>query len=546
MSHIYVVGHKNPDTDSVCSAYAYAKLKNKIDKENTYIPARCGHLNPQTKFVFECMEEPPPIFLKDVYPKVSDVMTKNVIFSKPEDPIYNVVRNIESMSIRLTPVKDESGNYKGVVSILEISKFFLPFDLKTRPVYLVNTHNFKFVLDGEYATLGKNNFFRASILVGAMPYETFIDKFRDLKFSETILVVGKRRDFVNYAIKNNFACIIVTGISNKNEFDFDLTDYNGTVFISHHDTAETVRRVILSVPAKSLMVNNIPTVEPDAYLDDAKELMINENHRGLPVVKDNKLEGIITRSDILKRKPTRLILMDHNEVTQSVDGAELSEIIEVLDHHRLGTIKTKKPVFFYAKPVGSTCTLVYQQYKLNGLIPDKKSAMAMLSGIISDTVVLKSPTTTIEDKTAAEELSALLDTPFESYGKKIFESSSFLKGRTVKDIVNSDFKIYEEHGIRFGAGQIETVNLQELSSIKYDLIEELKKNISEKKLNFCLLLVTDIIEGNSIMLTSGNHAIEKNMFYRKLEDNIYDLPGVLSRKKQLLPEILRVIEMLKS
>lgn len=546
MSNVYVIGHKNPDTDSVCSAYAYAKLKNEIDKENKYIPARCGHLNPQTKFVFEYMKEQSPIFLKDVYPKVADVMTKNVIFSKPDDPIYHVVKNIESMSIRLTPIKDAQGNYKGVASILEISKFFLPVDLETKPLYLVNTHNLKIMLDGEHVALGKSFEFRASILVGAMPYETFIDKFRDLKFSETILVVGKRRDFINYAIKNNFACIIVTGISSRNEFDFDLTDYKGTVFISRHDTAETVRRVVLSVPAKSIMVDNVPTVDPDTLLEEAKELMVNENHRGLPVVNGGKLEGIITRSDILKIKPTKLILMDHNEITQSVDGAEFSEIIEVIDHHRLGTIKTKKPVFFYAKPVGSTCTLVYQQYRLNGIIPDEKCAIAMLSGIISDTVVLKSPTTTSEDETAAKELSALLNLSFESYGKKIFESSSFLKGRKVEDIVNSDFKIYEEHGIRFGAGQIETVNLQELSSIKYDLIEELKKNISEKKLNFCLLLVTDIIEGDSIMLTSGYPPIEKNISYKRLEDNVYDLPGVLSRKKQLLPEILRVIEMLKS
>lgn len=546
MSNIYVLGHKNPDTDSVCSAYAYAKLKNTISRENHYIPARCGHLNPQTKFVFEYMNEKRPLFLKDVYPKVADVMTKNVIFSKPEDPIYNVVKNIESMSIRLTPVKDEENNYKGVASILEISKFFLPADLESKPVYLINTDNFQKIMNGEWVLKNSTPEFKGSILIGGMPYETFLEKFMDLRPSETILVVGKRRDFINYAIKNNFACLIITGISGKKDFDFELSDYTGSVFISHHDTAETMRRIVLSIPAKSLMTNNIPTVDPDAYLDDAKELMINENHRGLPVVKDGKLEGIITRSDILKRKPVQLILMDHNELTQSVDGAELSEIAEVIDHHRLGTIKTKKPVFFYAKPVGSTCTLVYQQYKLNGVTPDEKSAMAMLSGIMSDTVVLKSPTTTNEDVCAANELSALLDISYENYGKKMFEASSCLKGRSAKDIVNTDFKIYEEHGIKFGAGQIETVNLAELSNIKLDLIEELKRISSETNLNFCLLMVTDIIEGNSIMLTNGNRAIEKNLSYRKLEDNVYDLPGVLSRKKQLLPEILRVIELLKN
>ncbi|MBZ4643303.1 MAG: putative manganese-dependent inorganic diphosphatase [Deferribacteraceae bacterium] len=545
MKNILVIGHKNPDTDSVCSAYAYARLKNKIDNKNFYVAARCGNLNEQTRFVFSEIKDEPPLFVKDIYPKVKDVMTKDVIYSSPNEPIYNAVKNLESLGIRLTPVVD-TGHYKGVISILEISKFFIPKDIDKKPEYLLRPENFVYVVPGKFIKIGIIKEFRAIFMVGGMPFETFLNRFENLKRENTVLVVGKRRDFIKYALDNNFAGVVVTGLSDESEFDFNTSNFAGFVYLSHLDTAETLRRLVLSVPIKSIMTDRIPVISPESYIDEAKKIMITDNHRGLPVVSQGKLVGIVTRSDLLKDEKQKVIFVDHNEISQAVDGAETAEIVEIIDHHRLGTIKTKSPVGFYAKPVGSTCTLVYQQYLQNNVEIDRKSAIALLSGILSDTVVLKSPTLTGEDIKAVEHLSSLLDIDYKEYGRRMFEASSGLKGKPIEEIVNADFKIYEEYGLKIGVGQVETVNLLELNDIKQVLIDELKNVLKVKKLDWAALLVTDIIDGRSILLSSGFEAGEKLLAYNKLEDCVFDLPGVLSRKKQLLPEILRVVEILNS
>ncbi|MCB4205509.1 putative manganese-dependent inorganic diphosphatase [Deferribacterales bacterium Es71-Z0220] len=545
MGEIFVVGHKNPDTDSICSAYAYANLKNKVDSKHRYIAARCGSLNDQTKFVFSNIDDEPPVFIRDIFPKVKDVMTKEVIFSTPDEPIYNAVKNLESLGVRLTPIVDGQ-LYKGVVSILEISRFFLPNNIENKPEYLVRPENFKNVIPGDFIQIGEREEFLTHFLVGGMPFDTFLKRFKNLHADKTVLIVGKRRDFIEYAIKNNIAGVVITGINNAEEFDFDITDYKGFVYVSYLDTAETLRRIVFSVPIKFIMTDKIPITEPNFYIEDARKIMISENHRGLPVVENGKLVGIITRSDLLKDKKHKIILMDHNELSQSVDGVEMAEIVEIVDHHRLGTVRTKSPVTFFAKPVGSTCTLVFQQYRLNNVEIDEKNSLALLSGILSDTVVLKSPTMTNEDVEAVEFLSAKLGVDYREYGKKMFEASSKLKGRSPESIVATDFKIFEEQGYRIGIGQVETVNLIELNDIKQILLDEVKKIASVKNLNWASLLVTDIIEEKSVLLTSGFQPLENLLIYNKLGENIYDLPGVLSRKKQLLPEVLRVLELLKN
>ena len=542
MDKIYVVGHKNPDTDSICSAYAYANLKNIIDDKSRYIPVRCGNLNPQVRFVFDNINDEPPIFLKDIYPKVKDIMTCDVIFSNENDPIFDAVRNLENLGIRLTPVVKEN-RYLGVVSILEISKFFIPVDIGERPKYLIRPENFKKILPGEFIKKCDMDEFEAFLMIGAMPYDTFVSYVEGLPSKNTLLIVGKRDDFIKYAIKNNFPGVIVTGIKDE-RFDFDCFSFSGFIYKSNVDTAETLRRVVFSTPIKSIMTSSVLGISPEVYAEEAKNRMITENHRGLPVVEDGKLVGIITRSDLLKDKRQKLILMDHNEISQAIDGAEIGEIVEIVDHHRLGTLKTKTPVYFYAKPVGSTCTLVYQQYLMNGVKIDKKYAFALLSGILSDTVVLKSPTVTDEDVKAVHGLAHILDVDYINYGKKMFEASSNLKGRSLSSIITADFKIYEDYGFKIGVSQVETVNLNEINDIKYDLIDELKNIATKQNLNWATLLVTDIIEEKSILLTSGFNPIEDLIVYKKIEENTYDLPGVLSRKKQLLPEILRVLELL--
>jgi len=542
MPEVIILGHKNPDSDSVCSAYAYANLKNEIDEEKRYTAGRCGNLNKQTRFIFEKLGLTPPKFISDVYPKVRDVMTHKVVAIDENDPIKGVIKNIEELKIRITPVISGGTKLEGVISILELAKFFTPKDEDGRPVYLFRGSNFEKSIKGYTYMRGENDEFEATFMVGAMPYERFKNRMETLKLKKAILVVGKRRDIIEYAIKNQLPAILLTGIEDDADIDIDFTGYKGWVYISELDTAETLRNLQLSIPAKSFMKTDVPHLTEDDYLDAAGDILMSVDHKGLPVTNEGRLIGIFTRSDIIKKVQKELILMDHNELSQAVDGAETAKISEIIDHHRLGTIKTKTPIHFYAKPVGSTCTLVTQLYKVSGLEPDPKTAAVLLSGILSDTVILKSPTTTKQDIEAVHELSGISGLDFEKYGIEMFSSTDNLKSRTPDDIIGTDFKVFSEYGRTIGIGQVEVVNLEELDGVKDDLLKGLNKVKEDKSLLWSMLLVTDIIREESVLLSSGYVPGEKLLSYKQSGDRRFYLPGVLSRKKQLLPEVLRVLE----
>lgn len=542
MAEVIIIGHKNPDSDSVCSAYAYAQLKNQLGEDKIYSAARCGNLNKQTRFIFEKLKLTPPKFISDIYPRVKDVMTHKVVAIDENEPIKGVIKNIDELKIRITPVISGGTDLKGVISILELAHFFTPKDEAGRPVYLFRGSNFEKSIRGYTYMRGTNDEFEASIMIGAMPYERFKERMETIETGKAILVVGKRRDIIQYAIDNKLPAIVLTGIRDDADIDIDFSGFKGWVYVSELDTAETVRNLQLSIPAKSFMKTDVPQLTEDDYLDTAGDILMSVDHKGLPVTNDGRLIGIFTRSDIIKKIQKELILMDHNELSQAVDGAETAKITEIVDHHRLGTIKTKTPVHFFAKPVGSTCTLVFQLYRINGLEPDKKTAGVMLSGILSDTVILKSPTTTKQDIEAVHELSGIAGLDFEKYGVEMFSSTDSLKSREPKEIISTDFKMFSEYGKDVGIGQVEVVNLEELDGVKDKLLDALNAVKDEKGLIWSMLLVTDIIREESVLLTSGFEPAEKILSYKQSGERRFYLPGVLSRKKQLLPEILRVLE----
>jgi len=541
LNDIFVIGHKNPDTDSVCAAYAYAYLKNKIDNQNNYISVRCGNLNKQTSFVFKHLNLEPPLLIKDIYPKVKDVMTKNVVSVNENAPLFEVMDNIKNKNIRVLPVVDRKNNFKGIVSVFEISNFFMS-TISQKPTYILNIENFERVLPGYLLKTGNKQQIEAQIVVGAMPFEVFKDYVSDLDFSKVVLIVGKREKILKYAIENQANTIVITGIKDKTELnDIDFSNFNGNVYISLLDTSETLHKITLSVPVHSLLSEKAQCISSNDYIDKAKSLLLESTNRALSVVDDNKLQGIITRSDIIKKFYNRVILVDHNEQNQAIDGIETAQILEIIDHHRLSPIKTTYPIFFYAKPVGSTCTLISELYKFYNIEVPQKIAHILLSGILSDTVGAKSPTTTQLDLEVIEELSKISNIDVVEYTKMLFAQSDDITTRSPKDILESDFKPYEEFGVKFGISQVETTNLNAVNQIKEKIINEIEQQKLQKNLDWLMLLISDIISADSILITS-NHPLEKNFSYKKLEKNIYYLPGVLSRKKQLLPEILNLLE----
>ncbi len=542
MDKVFICGHKNPDTDSVASAASYAYLKNIINGSNfDYQAIRCGNISDQTKYIFERAKADIPPFIKDIYPKVSDCMTKNALFVDEHDPVSKILRYIQEYGIRITPVTDSNGNYKGMAGIYELSELFMRDDRKAKPVFTLSSDTLKRALKAEVLNNGEKTEFQASVVVATMPYESYHSHVEKMDEENTILITGFRKNILGDVFKKNYPAVIIVGLKKEDYEKINIGDFKGWVFASPFDSAQTIRCVEMATPVYKLMTNTEP-VSPDDYVDAISDKLRDSGIKSLPVVKDGKLAGVITGTDMLKKKRSRLIMMDHNEMSQAIDGAEVAEIMEIVDHHRLGTIKTINPVHFYAKPIGSTCTLVYQLYKAAGIDIPQKIAMLLLGGILSDTVIMKSPTTTMDDHAAIAELQDICKLDAKQYGVDIFSSTNSLSSKTASQIVGGDFKIFEEHGRKVGISQVETVTLQELDSIKLSLTEELHSVKAQHKLDWMMLLITDIIMEESILITTGFDAAENIFSYKRLSNNSFFLPGILSRKKQLLPEVLRILE----
>ncbi len=543
LEEILILGHKNPDTDSVVSAYAYRRLKSQIDPQRIYRAGRCGNLNKQTRFIFERFQAPAPEFVKDVFAKVKDIMTPQPEALQAQSPLYRVFQNLEDRKLKSTPILNEQGELLGLIGMDELTHFYLTGSTAQMPEYRIRPENFTEVLDGYMLQQGPQNELTARVVVGAMSLERFQHNLEQQKAENLVLVVGHRENLIRHAMREGVPVILLTGVASGEEVDINFSDYPGWVFISSHDSAETMRRVLLSVPSHFVMDPAPPRLTPEQYVEEAKETLLNHSSRGLPVVTpEGKLTGFLSRSDLLKVQGQKLILMDHNEMVQAVDGAETAEIIEIIDHHRLGTLATKNPIRFYAKPVGATCTLVYQQYKIHGIEPEPLTANLLLSGILTDTVILKSPTTTKEDIEAVEELAALTGIDYQAWGIEIFSSTDSLKSRSAQDIIQTDFKAFSEKGFKFGIGQVEVVTLDELPDKEAEIYSELGRAQTEKGLDWTMLLVTDILKEDSLLLCTPFAAAEKALQYKAIGSQKFFLPKVLSRKKQLLPEISRVVE----
>ena len=542
MEKVYICGHKNPDTDSIASAVAYAYLKSQLDNTFDYTPIRCGSVNEQTKFIFKRSEAVIPEYMQDIYPKVAENMSRKLMTVRETDPISKILTYIREHGIRLIPVTDDENNYKGMAGVSELTELFIRDDRAAKPVFCLRSDTLRRSLKADILNVGDKNEFNASIVVATMAYESFGSHLNSVSNEEnTILVTGNRKNILDDVFARTFPAIVIVGLKEKDRKNIDFKGFKGWVFASPFDSAQTIRCIEMATPVSKVM-NKVVPVSPRDYVDTVTETMTKTGAKALPVVDENKLIGIITGTDVIKKKHSKLIMMDHNELTQAIDGAESCDIVEIVDHHRLGTIRTNTPVYFYAKPVGSTCTLVYQLYKQNRVKIPPKYAMLLLSGMLSDTVIMKSPTTTKEDIEAIEALADYCGVSYKEYGVEIFSATDGLASRTAKDIIGTDFKIFEEYGVRFGVSQVETVTLKDVENIKASLLEELQSKAAANNLAWTMILITDIIKEESILITTSFKAGEEVLPYKRINESSFLLPGVLSRKKQLLPELLKALE----
>ncbi|MDD5727121.1 MAG: putative manganese-dependent inorganic diphosphatase [Victivallales bacterium] len=541
MGRIFITGHKNPDMDSVASAIVYAYLKNTIDKDNDYIPICCGPINKQSKYVLSALGLKRPRIIKNVLPKVADIAKRDITTLDLKDPVYKAMKELDEKNLSVIPVFENLADYRGMVSIHEITDFLMNENRVERPSYRFLIDNFAQVLPGYFYRTGTREF-SAPIMIGAMTYETSVERVRELHEGKPLMIVGMREKIIQFALDQQFPGIIITGTGENFKLDMDLSDYQGTIFISKADTAETARLLRLSAPVAEIMSTNHPALQSGDNFEDAKRCIVNSDYRGLPVFDKDRFAGIVTRRCFIEKPRRQLILVDHNEIEQSIEGADQARIVEIIDHHRLGAKSTNEPIYLFAKPVGCTCTIIYQLYKLYGAEIPENMAKLMLFAILSDTVLLKSPTTTKDDREAIAELADIAACDWFRWGQEMFSETAALSSESPQEVIESDFKVYEHGRYKIGVGQVETLTLEDFDEIKGSFLKALCEVREKHKLDWNMLLITNVIKEKSLLLTTAFPELAEKLIYEKLEDNLYFLPGVLSRKKQLLPELFRVIE----
>jgi len=544
-----VIGHRNPDMDSICSAIGYARLKQLAGNPGA-IAARAGDTNERIDYVLNKFGVESPVFIADLSPRVSDVMEQNVISVRRDSSAYDAIHLIERERLRGLPVVDENNHCLGLLSAFRVCKQLFPAREEASAARFIEASLPRMVetfggtvvagtLDPEMQ--------RYLLMVAAMRTESFSERLRSYCTGEVILFVGDREDVHLLGIEAGVKAIVVTGGLEVSNAVLDEAEKAGVIVISsEHDTATTVFLARGAVRVESMISAELFTFTRDTLLDEAREKAASSRHYVFPVVDEHDaLVGMLSKSDFLKPIPRELILVDHNELSQAVHGAEKARIVEILDHHRIGGMVSESPILFWNNPVGSTSTIVALCYRQAGIPIPKAIAGLLLAGVISDTLNLTSPTATPTDREIVEHLCKVAGVDARELATEIFAVGSPLLTMSPEQTVQADSKEYEHDRGRFVVAQIEELSFTHLPEKQAGLIEALDKRVRSQGLLFMALLVTDINTQNSVLLACGSEAFLKEIDFPQRAPHMWELEGIVSRKKQLLPFLLRCVERMR-
>ncbi|HEY5707512.1 MAG TPA: putative manganese-dependent inorganic diphosphatase [Terrimicrobiaceae bacterium] len=534
-----VIGHKNPDMDSICSAIGYAELKTATGVKDVRA-ARCGNTNQRIDYALAKFGFSAPLFVTSVRPRVEDVMNREVVSVGPEEPVYEAFTRISQHGLSGLPVVDKDQHCVGLISTFKITEYLFPPRDQVGLQRQVHAA-LKDVIDtiggallaGSPPTESRQLF----LVVAAMEIESFKRRLSRLDHDKTVLIVGDRRDIQKLGIEQNVSAIIVTGGLKVDENVLKAAEERGIVIISSpHDTATTVLLARSAARAGEMLDEKFVSVEPDTPLEEAQRDLTLSSQFAFPALDQNRhLRGILAKADFLKPIPRQLILVDHNELTQAVDGADLVPIAEILDHHRIGAPPTESPILFLNRPVGSTSTIVGTLFQQTGVPIPKNLAGLLMCGMISDTLNLTSPTTTDVDRALMAELSQLSGIDPAALASEIFSVGSPLLTMTPDEAVTADSKEYEHDSHRYTVAQIEELSFAPFKAKRQALLDALEALRTAKGYLFAALLITDINTQNSILLVRGDSSFTRLVDYPEAGECGWKLDGVVSRKKQLLP-----------
>ena len=545
----YVIGHRNPDADAICSAIAYAAFKD-AKGERGYIAARCGNSNARIDTILNRFHQPLPLYLSDVSPRVHDLMTADVVAVTENATCAEALEMIDRHGIRILPVVGNDRAIRGTVSLAHLGGIFIPRVSEPRLMRQVNTslaHIARALRGKPLNLVNENQVEQLFVRLGTMDITSFwsISIRENIPADKSIIIVGDRRDIQRRAIELGIRGLIITSNLEVDAETLALAKKQGvSVIMSPYDSATTSWVVRTASTIERVIDRDFKTVGADARIAEIRKLLAPTTaHELLVTADDGALIGIITKSDVLKPVQTRLVLVDHNEMTQAVPGAEEVTIAEIIDHHRLGPLNTPQPILFINEPVGATCTIVADLFRREGIQPSPGIAGIMMSGLISDTLHLNGPTTTGKDAIMLAWLAEIAGVNSKQLADEIFNSGSVILAVPPAKVVRSDFKIYDEEGIRFAVSQVEELGFGNFWQHAKPIAQALQDLRDEERLAFAALLVTDINTQNSLLLVKGDAEVIRRVNYPHVEkDEIFDLQGIVSRKKQLIPYLTSLLK----
>ena len=541
---VWVVGHKNPDTDSICAAIAYANLKNQADG-NRYEAKRAGELNEETKYVLDTFGVKSPGLITDVGAQVKDIEIRKTPGVSGKISLKRAWEMMKEQNVVTLPVTDKENNLEGLIITGDIATSYMDvYDNSILSRAKTQYQNIVDTLDGTMLCGNEHAYFmKGKVVVGSANPETMEQFLED----DDLVIMGNRYDAQICALESNASCIVIAGSPQVPKTIVKMAEEKHCVLITtDYDTYTAARLINQSMPIKFFMRREqLVTFETEEYIDEVREIMSKEKHRDFPVLdEDGKYIGMISRRNLLNMKKKQLILVDHNEKTQAVDGIGGADILEIIDHHRIGSLETMSPVFFRNQPLGCTATIIYQMYQEQKAAIDKKVAGLLCSAILSDTLMYRSPTCTPLDKAVAEELAQIADINIEEHAKAMFQAGSDFGSKTPEEIFYQDFKTFSQDGVEFGVGQLSAMTQEELEQVRDKLLPYLRDVLVERKIEMVFVMLTNIIEETTYLICAGEKAddlVEKAYHVHK-EGDYHVLKGVVSRKKQLIPMFMSAMQ----
>lgn len=540
---VWVVGHRNPDTDSICAAISYAYLKNQLGGRE-YAAKRAGAINEETRYVLEYFGVEEPELVTYAGAQIKDITIRKTAGVGSQISLKRAWELMKKLDVVTLPVTNQMGKVEGVIVTKDIATSYMDV-LDNRALSQARTQ-YKTIaetLEGEVYAGNEHAFFvHGKVVVATSNNEYMADYIED----DDLVILGDREEAQMQAIRSNASCIVIGGGLEVSEEVKQFAEKRDCVIITTpFDTFSVARLINQSMPIKQYMTRaGLVTFDIDDYVDDVKEVMSKVRHRDFPVLNENgSYVGMVSRRNLMSMQKKQVILVDHNEKSQAVEGITEAEILEIIDHHRLGSLETMSPVYFRNQPLGCTATIVCQMYEENGVEIPKTIAGLLLSAIISDTLMFRSPTCTASDKAAAELLAQIADIDIEEHAKNMFRAGSDFKNKTTEEIFYQDFKVFHTEETDFGVAQISAMSREELDRIGEQLRPFLVQVLAEKKLNMVYVMLTDILEESSKLIYAGGEAgrILARAFHKQEDADGILLDGIVSRKKQMIPTLMNAL-----